>query len=115
MQSNSRACIAYIAANICGARSSSVYDYLQSKHINISGNVDTNNINIYDHDRGCHISGSPSNLYDYGNSAHIQLNMNGSQFSGYDYHTSNHFSGNVNGTSISIYDHETSTHYNYNV
>jgi len=113
VNSNSRACIAYIAARLCEATGSSVYDYSQSKHINISGNVDSKNVNVYNYDRSCHVSGAPSNLYDYGNSAHIQLNMNGSQFSGYDYHTRSHFSGNVNNTSVSIYDHGTSSHYNY--
>jgi hypothetical protein len=115
MNANSRACIAYIAAGLCGSLGTSVYDYSQSKHINISGNVESNNVGIYDCDRGCHISGTPNSLYDYGNSAHIQLTMNGNQFSGYDYHTSSHFSGNVNGNSISIYDYETSSHYRYSV
>ena len=115
MKPNTRACIAYITASLHGANGSSVYDYSQSKHINISGDVGDQNVNVYDHDRGCHVSGSPDNLYDYGNSAHIQLNVDGSQFSGYDYHTSSHYSGDVNGSSVSIYDHETSTHYNYSV
>ena len=115
MNSNTRACIAYIVASLNGANGSSVYDYSQSKHIIISGNVDENSANIYDHDRGCHVSGTPSNIYDHGNSAHIQLNMNGPQFSGYDHHTGSHFSGNVNGNYVSIYDHETSSHYNYSI
>jgi len=115
MNQNTRACVAYIAASLNGASGSAVYDYSQSKHISISGSADTNNVNIYDYDRGCHVSGEPSNLYDYGNSAHIQLNMNGTQFDGYDYHTSSHFSGDVNGNSVSIYDHETSSHYNYSI
>jgi hypothetical protein len=115
VNSNPRACIAFIAAGLSGTKGSSVYDYSQSKHINISGSVNPNNINIYDHDRSCHLSGSPNSLYDYGNSAHIQLNLKGSQFTGYDYHTGNHFSGNINGRSVSIYDYQTSSHYNYSV
>ena len=112
---NSRACVAYIAASLCGARGSSVYDYSQSKHISISGSSGPSRVNIYDYDRGCHVSGSPENLYDYGTGAHIQLTMNGSQFSGYDYHTGSHFSGNVNSNAVSIYDYQTSSHYNYSV
>ena len=115
MQSDSRACVAYIAANISKPGSSSVYDNLHSKQINISGNIDADCINIYDHERGCHIAGTLSSLFDYGNNAHIQLKINGNQFSGYDHHTKNLFSGNINGSSISIYDHETSSRYQYDI
>lgn len=116
MNNNTRACIALIAVGlISGKKSSSVYDYSQSKHISISGNVDGNNVNIYDHDRSCHVTGTPGNLYDHGNSAHIQLKINGNQISGYDYDSSSHFSGSVNGNSVTVYDHETSSHHNYTV
>ena len=116
MIDNTRACIALIAVGlISGKKASSVYDYTQSKHISISGNVDVNSVNIYDYDRRCHVSGNPGNLYDYGNSAHIQLKISGNQFSGYDYHSSSHFSGSVNGGSVTIYDHETSSHHNFSV
>ena len=116
MNDNTRACIALIAVGlISGKKGSSVYDYTRSKHINISGNVDSNNVNIFDHDRGCHVSGSPGDLYDYGNSAHVQLKINGNQISGYDYASSTHFSGSVNGSSVTIYDYETSSHHNYSV
>ncbi len=116
MTSNTRACIALIAASICNDQNySSIYDYTQSKHLNINGNADSNHVSIYDYDRGCYVQGSPESLYDYGNNAHIQLNINNQQFSGYDYHTSSNYSGNVNGTSVSIYDHDTSQHHNYSV
>ncbi len=114
MTPGTRACVAYIAAGLNGSNSSSVFDYTESKYINISGAVNSSNVNIYDHDRGCHVTGSPSNLFDYGVSSHIQLNMNGTQFSGYDYHSGNHFSGNVNNKAVSIFDYETSSYYNYN-
>ena len=116
MINNTRACIAFIAVGvISGNKASAVYDYTQSKHIGISGNVDVNSVSIYDHDRGCYVSGNPSNLYDYGNSAHIQLKINDNQFSGYDYCSSSHFSGTVNKNSVIIYDYETSSHHNYSV
>lgn len=115
MNSNSRACIAYIAASLCGVNGSHVYDYSQSKYINISGSVDSNNVHIYDYDRGCYVSGSPNNLYDYGSKGYITLTMRSSNFSGYDYHTGSHFSGQVNGNSVSVYDYETSSYYSYSV
>ena len=115
MNSNSRACIAYVAASLCGAHASYVYDYSQSKYINMSGSVDSNNVHIYDYDRGCYVSGSLNNLYDYGNRAYIELSMRKFQFSGYDYHTGSYFSGEVKGNSVSVYDYETSSYYNYSV
>ncbi len=115
MKSDSRACVAYIAAGLCGATSSYIYDYSKMTYRSINGNVDTNNINIFDYDRSCYVSGPPGNLYDYGNNAYINLSMSGPQFNGYDYHTGNHFNGNVNGRMISIYDYETSSYYNYSI
>ena len=116
MHPNTRACIAYVAGKlISGSGSSSVYDYSRSRHISISGSVDASHVGVYDHDRGCHFSGSLPNLYDYGRSAHISLNINGNQFSGYDHGDSHHFSGLVNGSSISIYDNGASMHFNYSV
>ena len=115
MKSNTRACIAYIAACLNGESSSHVYDHSRSKFINVSGNVSSANVNIYDYERGCYISGSPGSLYDYGNGAHIQLTVNGSQFTGYDYDSGNHFSGSVNGSSVNIYDYEKSAYFNYSV
>lgn len=115
MKQNSRACIAYIAACLNGASGSYVYDFFQSKYISIGGVVNSTNVNIYDYERGCYISGPPRNLYDYGNGAHIQLIMNGPQFRGYDYDTGNHYSGDISGNSISIYDYENSTYFDYRI
>ena len=115
MNSGTRACIAYIAAELNGSNSSSVFDYEQSKYINISGDVNSTNVNIFDYGRGCYVTGSPSNLFDYGVGAYIQLNISGSQFSGFDYHSGNHFNGSVSNNSVSIYDYETSSYYNYSV
>jgi hypothetical protein len=86
MHPNTRACVAYIAGKlITGSGSSSVYDYSQSRHINISGTVDVSHVGVYDHNRGCHFSGNLPNLYDYGRGAHVSLNINGTQFGGYDF------------------------------
>lgn len=104
MVANVKACIAYIAGRaITGKTTSSIYDYTQGKHINISGSVSESNANVYDYDRGCHIQGSLGNLYDYGIGGHIQLKINGSQFNGYDFSSGTHFSGHVTGNSISLY------------
>ena len=120
MNPNTRACVAYVAGVLIGGKNSaSVYDYLQSKHISISGTVTENNVNIYDHDRGCNFGGSGNvgqfSLYDYGGNHHVQLKISGKHFDGYDYGASCNFSGNVNGNSISLYDYGESKNFNYSI
>jgi hypothetical protein len=52
-------------------------------------------------------------LYDYGNCAHVSLQINGNQFQGYDYDKQCHFSGSVSGNSVTLYDNGESRHFNY--
>jgi len=112
----SEACIANIAARLSGPSvNSAVYDHTQGKHIHVSGSVSATSVNVYDHDRGAHVTGSPANLYDYGRGAHISLNLNGTRFSGYDHGSGNHYSGNINGHSVTIYDHESGQHHHFKV
>lgn len=114
MKAHTRRAIAFIAARaVNDDQRSSVYDYEERRYISFSGKFNGRSISAYDYDRRCHISGTLPSLYDYGDSQHIQLKVNGQSFTGYDYGTSQHFSGNVNGHSISLYDFATGTHYNY--
>lgn len=113
MLNNSRAAIACIVTGIRKGQISPIYDHHRSKHIIFSGSVSGSSISIYDHDRGCHIAGSTTSVYDYGIEGHIQIAINENSFNGYDYHTGNHFKGTINGDNLSIYDYQTSTHYNY--
>lgn len=114
MKPHTRRAIAFIASRaINDDHRSSVYDFEEGRHISFSGTVRDGRISAYDYDRSCHISGTLPNLYDYGDSHHIQLKIEGSSFKGYDYGSSQHFSGKVNGHSISLYDYGTSSYYNY--
>jgi hypothetical protein len=116
MHPNTRACVAFIAGKIIsGSGNSSVYDYSQSKYINISGSVSATKVSAYDHDRGCHFGGNLPSLYDYGRSVHVSLEINGQDFKGYDYGDSQHFTGKVNGRSVSFYDYGESQYFNYSV
>ena len=120
MNPNTRACVAFVAGRlISGQAASSVYDYSQSKYVSIDGNVKSNNVDVYDYDRGCHFGGSGNgktfDLYDYGGSHHVELKINGSNFEGYDYGASCHFSGDVRGGDISLYDYGESTYFNYSL
>ncbi len=119
MNSGQRAAIAaIIIAAYSKCPINTVYSYEASRYISMSGSVTGRSVNAYDYGRSCYVSGNASSLnkyslYDYGESAHIDLTIDGNKFSGYDYASSYHFSGTVSGKSVSIYDYQTSTYYNF--
>ena len=120
MRPNTRACIAYIAGClVTGKRASSVYDYFQAKHIVFSGTVDQDEVQVYDHDRGCYVSGKNTgtsfSLYDYGDQRYVDLALDGPKLQGYDYGTRCHYSGEVTGKTISVYDYGESSSFNYSI
>ena len=94
---------------------SSVYDYAGGRYRRATASFSGNGLSGFDYDTGTHFSGGGGRLdfFDYQNSAHVQLRLEGNQFSGFDYHTSSHFSGNVSGSSISLYDYQTGRHYSF--
>jgi hypothetical protein len=114
MNDNLRACLAYIAARLIGGSNrASVYDFARAKHISVSGTVDSKSVNIYDHDRGAHVTGTLPSLYDHGLGSHVSLTVNGAEFSGYDHGSASHYSGRLTGSTVTIFDHGTSQHYQY--
>lgn len=121
MIENQRAVIAFVVYKLIRSTNhSSVYSFTLSEHINVSGNISEDRINVYDHSRECHISGSSSSekkysLYDFGRSEHINLEVHNNEFQGYDFGSGYHFSGSVKNSMISLYDYETNEHYNYSV
>jgi len=120
MKNHARRVVAIISASIINKKQySSVYDYKESKYYNISCEITSGNINSYDYELKCYITGSGNgsniSLYHYGNDKYIDLNINRAHFEGYDYDSSKHYSGDVNGDSISIYDYELQQYFNYSV
>lgn len=114
MKPGTRACIAYIAGRASnGSAASHIYDYQQSKYISFTGTVTGDSVAVYDYDRGCYCSGTFPQVYDYGDHAHISLEMNDTGFRGYDYGSGHHFSGTVNGAGVSIYDYGESKYFSY--
>jgi hypothetical protein len=106
LNSNTRGCVAYIAAGLSGlTKVTSFYDHTENKPMNVSGTVTAEKIDAYDFDRSCHVSGSLDNLFDFGNQAHVQIIPNGEKFSGYDYASKFHFTGSVEKGVVSIYDY----------
>jgi hypothetical protein len=116
MNDATRRAVAYVAARLAGQRdSNAVYDYAAGKHYFFSGTVQGGNVQVYDFDSRCHISGNPGSLYHFGNRSHLNIESQGGDFHGYDFASRRHFNGRVTGSSVSIYDHETNRHYNYAV
>ncbi len=116
MKPNVRRAVAYIAACVISKKSSgAIYDYTASQHFNFSINHSESGIAAYDYSQGCHISGSYSSLYHYGESHHISLRIAAHGFSGYDYGEGCHFSGTVNGQSVTLYDYGVGSHFNYSI
>jgi len=97
---------------------SSIYDYSASCHRSISANIAHGKVEGYDYTTSTFFSGNSNNsldFYDYGNSKHVNLKINGEKFDGYDYDTQKHFCGTVNGKSVSLYDYDTGKYYNYSI
>jgi hypothetical protein len=104
-----RPCIAYVAGRlISGREAPSIYDNFQSKNICIDGVVTAENVKIFDHDRGCYLSGlgdgSAFELYDFGGMYYVELIIDGNKFEGYDHGTPSLFKGEIKGEEITMYD-----------
>ena len=113
MNPHTRRAVAYVVSRLSGRSATGVYDYDAGGHFSFSGDVSTNACSAYDHGQGCHISGTPPSLYHHGNAKHLNVELNGSNFSGYDYDSGRHFTGTVNGNAISLYDYDSNRHHNY--
>jgi hypothetical protein len=85
----------------------------------MGGDANSGEVAIYDHDQGCHISGSSTGLqyvlYHHGERRHISLTLEGSRFSGHDYGRSTRFRGWVGADSISIFEEETCKRFVYSL
>ncbi len=103
MDENTRACVAYIAgALVNGNCGNAIYDHSQSKLIQISGTVERNHVNIYDHDRCTFMTGALSDLYDFWRNSTISLSIKGNKISGHDHGDDHDFSGIVQGSLVDI-------------
>jgi hypothetical protein len=95
-----------------------IYDHKTSKYLSISGDVNQNEINLYDYDRGVHfdgkLEGDEFSLYDYGHGEFISLKKTSlGKYEGYHYGSSNFYEIDVQGNSVSFYDYGTGQYYNF--
>lgn len=113
---NLRACLASVAARLNGMHvDGAVFDHTQGKRVRLSGSVGPDAVNVYDHDRSAHVTGSAPNLYDHGTRRPVSLVMNGAIFTGFDHFSGLHYSGRIHGSAVTIFDHETGRHHQFTV
>ena len=113
---NLRACLANVAARLNGEHvNGAVYDHTQGKLIPLSGSVGPGAVNVFDHDRRAHVTGSATNLYDHGTGRHVSLVMNGATFTGFDHFSGLHYSGRINGSAVTIFDYESGRHHQFTI
>ena len=80
MKTSTRRAVAHIAGSlISGHTTATIYDYQDKRHVNMSGDVKTGGVAVYDYEQRCHITGSGGSLYHHGNRAHITLQLNGAR------------------------------------
>ena len=116
MKPHLRRTVAYIAACIISRKNvGAIFDYTTSTYYNFSINVSQSGIAAYDYTQRCHISGSYSSLYHYGERHYISLKIEGDRFSGFDYGEHCHFSGSVNGNSVTFFDYGVSSYFNFSI
>lgn len=116
IDANLRACIASIAARLTGqSTSSAVYDYTQRRHIHAPGAVSEEAVNVYHHERGAHVSGTPASLYDHRLGVHVSLARDGMTFRGHDFGSNRDFRATVVGSIVTIEDDETGRRHCYGV
>ncbi|UCG77226.1 MAG: hypothetical protein JSV21_06420 [Nitrospirota bacterium] len=120
MKDHTRRAIAYIAGRLISRESSTtVFDYSCFKYFSFVGEMNLENISVFDYENQCLIRGFGStgsiNLYHYGNKSHIYLNIEDKHFNGFDYQTGTHLSGDVDDRAIKIFDYEFDTNFNYSI
>lgn len=113
-----RAAIAFIVGNKDRFKRSiatRLYDHKRVKYIAYNLQKNSQEINMYDYDRGTYLSGNINYIYDYDTKTYFNVNYSGNNFSGINMSNNENFQGSVNENSIYIYDKETKEYYNYSI
>lgn len=116
MDTHTRTYIAAIVKAVVSGdeRISAIYSYEAWEHLTMSGTISHGRLQLYDHDRSEHVTGSMPSFYDHGSGDHFTLSrVADGQFNGYDHATASHFTASANGGSITVYDYGTGQYYQY--
>jgi hypothetical protein len=119
MKSYTHACIAYIVGRlIAGKRIFSLYDYAESREINIDSLPDAEQLKEFNYVGWSYMTGSPNISrfqYSFKTGGSLDLAIKGNSFIGYMRASSSHFIGTVRGDSVYFYDQKESAHFNYRI
>jgi hypothetical protein len=116
VQEHSRSVIAAVAyAVISGKSVSSIYSHSEGSWRTVEARCSNGNISAYDFSRSSHFDGNLPNLYDYADSSHVEMNINGTKANGYHYGSSSFYEVSVNGNSVEFYDYESGGWASYSV
>ncbi len=93
---------------------SSIFDYSRAKYFNLDYSIQGLNINVYDYERRCHLSGSFSSLFDHGIGEHIDFREKGNGVIDiYDYKSGTSLEATCKRNDISIFDYEIGKYFEY--
>lgn len=113
MDSDKRACLAFIIGRAENGNIHSVYDFNRGRFCLYTSSGDAGNLQVLDHQRNSMLTGSLTGIFDFRTSSYMSINMNGSSFTGFDYGSSSFFSGTISGNVIMIYDGQASSYNTY--
>ena len=115
MDSNKRACLAFVVGRAINQNMNSVYDFSTGRFCLFTSSGTVDNIQVLDHQRNCMLTGSLVSLFDFGSNSYVSITMNGGSFTGFDYGASSYFSGNVSGNIVMFYDGQDASYYTYSM
>lgn len=115
MDSDKRACLAFIIGRAENSNIHSVYDFGRGRFCLFTSSGDAGNLQVLDHQRNSMLTGSLSGIFDFRTSSYMYVNMNGNSFTGFDYGSSTFFSGNISDNVIMLYDSQDSSYNTYSM
>ena len=115
MEDSRRKAIAFICGMHYADRNYSIlFDYTRGSYFFLDHDVNGPNINVFDYERKCYISGPFSSMFDYGVSGYVDFHVSrAGVIDVYDYKTSTSFQATVKGNDVSLYDYKAGKYFEY--
>jgi hypothetical protein len=102
-------------AMVSGRSVNSVFSHDVARHRKVQATFRGGRLDAYDYDRGAYFQGDNGNLYDFGDSCHISMQINGVKVEGYHYGEGSYYEAKVSGTSVTIYDYATARWHDFSI